>query len=196
MRHGEERVRAFSSAKVAVCGLGGLGSNIAVALARAGVGKLVLIDFDRVDVGNLHRQQYKACQVGMNKTQALQENLKEIAPYVETQIHSVKMTEENIPQLIKDSDVICEAFDSAEAKSTLIDVVMEKFPEKYIVAGSGMSGFGSPNDIKTRKITDRFYLCGDGVSDVGDGIGLVSTRVMLCASHQAHTVLRILSKEI
>ena len=55
-RHGKELHTAFSSATVAVCGLGGLGSNIAIALARAGVGRLILIDFDRVDITNLHRQ--------------------------------------------------------------------------------------------------------------------------------------------
>ena len=59
-RHGADLHEKFSSATVAVCGLGGLGSNIAVSLARAGVGKLILIDFDRVDISNLNRQQYKA----------------------------------------------------------------------------------------------------------------------------------------
>ena len=68
-------------------------------------------------------------------------------------------------------------------------------PEKYLVAASGMAGLGSANSIKTRKLTKNFYLCGDEVSDVSDGIGLVSTRVMLCAAHQAHTVLRILADE-
>lgn len=194
-RHGVERFRAFSSAVVAVCGLGGLGSNISIALARAGIGKLVLIDFDRVDVSNLHRQQYKATQVGMLKTEALYENLSEIAPYAEIEIHSVKMNVENMADLIKDCSVVCEAFDNAEAKAAIADVVTERFPEKYLVSASGMAGFGPSNAIKTRKITDKFYLCGDGVSDVNDGIGLVSSRVMLCAAHQAHTVLRILSRE-
>ena len=59
-RHGVQLQSRFSSATVAICGLGGLGSNIAIALARAGIGKLILIDFDRVDITNLHRQQYKA----------------------------------------------------------------------------------------------------------------------------------------
>ena len=63
-RIGDVLYSRLSKAVVAVCGLGGLGSNIAVSLARAGVGKLILIDFDIVDISNLNRQQYKACQVG------------------------------------------------------------------------------------------------------------------------------------
>ena len=125
----------FSSATVAICGLGGLGSNIAIALARAGIGRLILIDFDRVDITNLHRQQYKASQIGKYKTEALTENLLEIAPYIQT------------------------------------------------------------NTIRTRNITKHFYLCGDGVSAAEDTIGLVAPRVMLCAAHQAQTVLRILAGE-
>lgn len=194
-RHGKERQDIFSSAAVAVCGLGGLGSNIAISLARAGIGSLILIDFDKVDVSNLHRQQYKATQVGKNKTDALSENLREIAPYVELKTHTVRVEEDNAAELLKDADIICEAFDNPKAKAMLVNTVLEKMPDKYLVAASGMAGFGSPNSIKTRKITERFYLCGDGFSDVTAGIGLVSSRVMLCAAHQAHTVLRILAKE-
>ncbi len=193
LRQGKELLAKFSAAAAAVCGLGGLGSNIAISLARAGLKKLILIDFDRVDITNLHRQQYKAAQVGRYKTEALSENLKEIAPYIEIELYTVRMDESNIPELLKDADVICEAFDCAECKAVLTNTVLEKLPDKFLVAASGMAGMGSPNAIKTRKITDHFYLCGDEVSDVDNGIGLVSSRVMLCAAHQAHTVLRILA---
>lgn len=194
-RHGIELHKRFSSVTVAVCGLGGLGANIAVALARAGIGKLVLIDFDRVDVTNLHRQQYKANQVGRYKTDALAENLLEIAPYAEIETVTERITEENFIDFLKDVDVVCEAFDRAESKAMLVNCVLEQLPECYLVAASGMAGISTPNSIKTRKIMKRFYLCGDEVSDVEDSIGLVSTRVMLCAAHQAHTVLRILAGE-
>ena len=194
-RHGIELHKRFSSAVVAVCGLGGLGANIAVALARAGIGKLVLIDFDRVDVTNLHRQQYKANQVGRYKTDALAENLLEIAPYAEIETVTERITEENFIDILKDVDVVCEAFDRAESKAMLVNCVLEQLPECYLVAASGMAGISTPNSIKTRKIMKRFYLCGDEVSDVEDSIGLVATRVMLCAAHQAHTVLRILAGE-
>ena len=194
-RHGKELHRAFASATVAICGLGGLGSNIAIALARAGIGKLILIDFDRVDITNLHRQQYKAAQIGMYKTVALAENLKEIAPYISLEIHTERITEDNVLTLLKDADIICEAFDDAECKAMLTNTVLAEMGDKYLVAASGMAGMGTTNSIKTRRITSRFYLCGDETSEVTGGIGLVAPRVALCAAHQAHTVLRILSKQ-
>ena len=194
-RHGRLLYQRFSAATVAVCGLGGLGSNIAIALARAGIGKLQLIDFDRVDISNLHRQQYKANQIGLYKADALAENLLEIAPYVEIKTMTVKITEENLADLLKDADIVCEAFDNAQAKAMLVNGVLERLPDRYLVAASGMAGMNTPNTIQTRKITKRFYLCGDGVSDAADTIGLVAPRVMLCAAHQAHTVLPILAGE-
>ena len=194
-RHGLDLHKRFSSATVAVCGLGGLGSNIAIALARAGIGKLILIDFDRVDITNLHRQQYKANQIGRYKADALAENLAEIAPYTEVVAVTAEITEENFAALLKGSDIVCEAFDNAEAKAMLVNGVLEQLPNCYLVAASGMAGMDTPNTIRTRKVMGRFYLCGDEKNDVEDTIGLVAPRVMLCAAHQAHTVLRILAGE-
>ena len=194
-RHGEELHKAFSSATVAVCGLGGLGSNIAIHLARAGIGKLILIDFDRVDITNLHRQQYKASQIGMYKTDALTDNFREINPYIEFEAQTERITEDNAVKFLQGADIICEAFDDAECKAILTNTVLSELPDKYLVAASGMAGMGVTNSIKTRRITTRFYLCGDETSEVSDGIGLVAPRVALCAAHQAHTVLRILAKQ-
>ena len=194
-RHGEELHKRFSSATVAVCGLGGLGSNIATALARSGIGKLLLIDFDSVDVTNLHRQQYKANQIGRYKAEALAENLLEMAPYTKIHTVTVKITEENFAELLKEADIVCEAFDHAESKAMLVNGVLEQLPYCYLVAASGMAGMNTPNTIRTRKIMKRFYLCGDEVSEAADNVGLMAPRVMLCAAHQAHTVLRILAGE-
>ena len=195
-RHGKDRQDKFRNACVAVCGLGGLGSNIALSLARAGVGTLILIDFDRVDVSNLHRQQYFADQIGMYKTEALENTLKAVMPYINIKTHTVKINKDNIQELLSDADVICEAFDVAEEKAMLVNEISENLPQKYIVCGSGMAGFDTSNSIKTRRLTKRIYICGDETSDVSDAGSLVSTRVMLCAAHQAHTVLRILSGEL
>ena len=195
-RHGAELQKKISAARVAVCGLGGLGSNIAIALARAGVGHLHLIDFDRVDITNLNRQQYFVRQLGLLKTDALQETLTDIAPYCDITTNSVKITEENFVQLLEKEDIICEAFDCSEAKAMLVNGVLERFPEKYLLSSSGMAGFGSANTIVTRHVFQHFYLCGDGMSDVNDGIGLVSSRVLACAAHEAHMVMRILAGEI
>ena len=192
-KQGEEIVQKLEQATVAVCGLGGLGSNVAINLARAGIKKLILVDFDSVEVTNLQRQQYKANQVGLPKAKALVENLKEITPYVELESYNEKITEANIDKFVKDADVVCEAFDNPEAKSMLVNEVLEKYPQKYLVAASGMAGADSANSITTRKISKRFYLCGDGKSDVTQGLALLAPRVQICAAHQALTIIRILS---
>lgn len=195
VRHGKALHQKFSKAAVAVCGLGGLGSAIAIALTRAGIGKLILIDFDRVDISNLHRQQYKAAQIGKHKTEALCENLKEISPYTELICHTVRLTRENAEEILKDADIICEAFDDPKEKAMLANTVLEKLPKTYLIAASGMAGISSANQIRTRKITKYFYLCGDETNEVKDGLGLFAPRVMLCAAHQAHMALRILAGE-
>lgn len=194
-RHGAELQARLEGSTVAICGLGGLGSNIAVALARAGVGRLILLDFDRVDLSNLNRQQYKAGQLGQYKTEALAENLTEIAPYITLERHSVLVTEDKLTELLGEAEVVCEAFDRPEAKAMLVNGVLEKLPEKYLVAASGMAGLGSPNAIRTRRVSKHFYLCGDGASDVAELGSLFAPQVMLCAAHQAQTVLRILAGE-
>ena len=195
LRQGKGLTECFARGCVAVCGLGGLGSNIAISLARSGVGKLILIDFDCVDVTNLHRQQYRAAQVGLPKTDALRQIIGEIAPYVEVETHAQRVTAQNCEELIGDASIVCEAFDGAQEKAMLANTVLETMPEKYLVAASGMAGLDSANAVQTRRVAKRFYICGDGVSDVADGIGLVAPRVMLCAAHQAHMVLRILAQQ-
>ena len=108
----------------------------------------------------------------------------------------MRVTEENAVQLLSKADVICEAFDQPEAKAMLAHTVLERMPDKYLVAASGMAGLGSANTIRTRKAAKRFYLCGDEVSEAAGGVSLVSSRVMLCAAHQAHMALRILADEL
>lgn len=195
IRHGEDLQNKISAARVAVCGLGGLGSNIAIALARAGVGHLHLIDFDRVDLTNLNRQQYAVGQLGQYKTDALRETLSLVSPYCDVTCDTIQVTEENLPDLLKTEDYICEAFDRAEAKAMLVSGVLEHFPEKYLVAGSGLAGLGSANTIQTRRVSKRFYLCGDGTSDSSVGLGLVASRVLVCAAHEANMILRLIAGE-
>ncbi|MBQ8195995.1 MAG: sulfur carrier protein ThiS adenylyltransferase ThiF [Oscillospiraceae bacterium] len=193
-RHGKTLQERFSAASVAVCGLGGLGSNVAISLARAGIVRLHLIDFDRVDISNLHRQQYGVSQLGMYKTEAMKQILSEINPYCEVVTDTVRLNNENLP-LIADCDIICECFDNAECKAMLVNGASELYPEKYIVAASGMSGLHTGNTIQTKRLGRRLYICGDGTSDVSEDGTLFAPRVMLCAAHQANTVLRIIAGE-
>ena len=194
-RHGAAAQARFAGACVGIAGLGGLGSHIAVHLARLGVGRLILADFDRVDLPNLNRQHYFLPHVGQYKTQALAETLRRIAPYCEILTDTVRVTEENLPALLEKDGIVCEAFDRPEAKAMLVSGVLEHFPDKPLVAASGMAGLGSANTIRTRRAFGRLYLCGDGTSDVSGVLGLVSARVAVCAAHQAHMILRLLAGE-
>ena len=195
-RHTPEVQERLDHARIAVAGLGGLGSHVAAALARIGVGHLHLVDFDVVDITNLNRQQYKASQIGGEKPLALAENLREINPYLGLERHTLRLTPENIPAVLQGADVICAAFDKAEEKAMLVNTVLERLPQATVVAASGMAGLGPGNDIRTEKVGKRLYLCGDGQSDVEEAGSLFAPRVMLCAGHQALAVLRVLAGEL
>lgn len=194
-RHTPQVHKRVKHARIAVAGLGGLGSHIAIMLARTGVGHLHLIDFDVVESSNLNRQAYKVKHLGLPKTRALADEIREANPFVAVTADDVRLTEDNIPELFAEDFIICEALDNPADKAMLVNTVTDAFPDKYVIAASGMAGYGSSNAIITRKITDRFYLCGDGSSAARPGQGLMAPRVMICAGHQANLALRLLLQE-
>ncbi len=193
-RHGKEIHKKISSSSVAIAGLGGLGSNIAISLARCGVGKLLLVDFDRVDISNINRQQYFYEQIGMNKTDALKQTLQRINPYISVDTKCIKVNENNAKEIFEDYKIVCEAFDDAQNKAMLVNALLEK-TDSYIVAASGMAGYSSSNSIQTKKAMERLYLCGDFVTDMKDANGLMAPRVAICANHQANMVIRLICGE-
>jgi len=180
---------------VGIAGLGGLGSVVAIALVRVGVGRLILVDFDVVEPSNLNRQQYFFHQIGMPKVEALRENLSKINPYVNIEIHHEKLDRDNMERIFKEADVVVEAFDRADQKVMLINAISEKMPEKYIVAASGLAGYGDNNEIQTTRFSSRLFIVGDQKTAAGPGVGLMAPRVGIAAHHQASTVLRILLGE-
>ena len=194
-RHSLEKQALLSSAHVAVAGLGGLGSNVAYALARIGVGHLHLIDFDVVDITNLNRQQYFIRHIGMYKTDALKSLLLDINPYLDIRTDCVKVTEENLETLFQNDPIVCEAFDRPEAKAMLVNGILEKFPEKKLISATGMAGYGSSNTITTKRLTKNFYLCGDRVTEPTYGNGLMAPRVAVCAAHEANMITRLILGE-
>lgn len=194
-RHTAEKQKLLSQGKVTIAGLGGLGSNVAYSLARIGVGHLHLIDFDVVDITNLNRQQYFMEHIGMPKTDALKSLLLKINPYLDIRTDCVKVTEDNLKELFKDATIICEAFDNPEAKAMLVNGILEYFPEKKLVSATGMAGYESSNTICTKRMMKNFYLCGDRVSEVTPGHGLMAPRVAICAGHEANMITRLLLGE-
>jgi sulfur carrier protein ThiS adenylyltransferase len=194
-RHTPNVHNKVKKAKVGIAGLGGLGSNIAVMLARIGVGHLRLIDFDIVEPSNLNRQSYYVRHLGLPKALALKEQIEEINPFIKIETHIVRITPENVTELFEDCDVICEAFDRADQKSMLINTALSELPDCKIVSGSGMAGYDSSNLIQTRRRLNRLYLCGDLENEATVGKGLMAPRVQICAGHQANMILRLLVGE-
>lgn len=194
-RHGADIQQKLDRASVGIAGLGGLGSNIAVHLARLGVGRLVLVDFDTVDVTNLNRQHYTMKDIGVPKTLALLEQLEEINPYLQYEPYTERVIPANVTRMFAGCDVVCEAFDRADQKAMLIETLLERLPDTVVVSGSGMAGYGSANAIRTERCFGRLYVCGDGTSDIADGVGLMAPRVAVCAAQQATMVLRLLLGE-
>ena len=176
-------------ASVAIAGAGGLGSNIAVMLARSGVGHLHIVDFDIVDITNLNRQAYTIKHIGSRKVDAIKEILMEINPYMKVTTDCVRVVADNCDEILGGYDIVCEAFDGAESKAMLIDSLLSIDYGPIVISGSGMAGYDSANEIKSRRIMDRLFICGDGCTDVDSGIGLMAPRVAICAGHQANIVI-------
>ena len=186
--------KKLKKTRVCILGLGGLGSNVAVLLTRSGIGYLKLVDFDIVEASNLNRQQYRISHIGLKKTEAMKSIIKEINPFVETDILDIKVDRENIYSTVGDIEIVVEAFDRAETKAMILEELLTN-KNKIVVSASGMAGLGSANEIVTRKIKDNFYLIGDNYSDYEEYLGIMSTRVMICAAHQANVVLRLILGE-
>ena len=176
-------------ASVAIAGAGGLGSNIAVMLARSGVGHLHIVDFDIVDITNLNRQVYTVRHIGSRKVDAIKEILMEINPYMNVTTECMRVVADNCEEIFGGYDIVCEAFDVAESKAMFIDSLLSVEDGPIVISGSGMAGYDSANEIKSRRIMDRLFICGDGCTDVDSGIGLMAPRVSICAGHQANIVI-------
>jgi sulfur carrier protein ThiS adenylyltransferase len=184
-----EKVR---KGRVGIAGLGGLGSQIAFALARVGVGTLVLVDYDVVEPSNLNRQQYFIDQIGMLKVDALRENLQRVNPYVNLSTHNVILDPEKIGPIFADVEIVVEAFDRADMKAMLMNTISELYPDKYVIAASGLAGYEESNTITTTRFSSRIYIVGDQRAAARPGMGLMAPRVGIAAHHQANLVLRIL----
>ena len=191
-RNSPELNAALASGCVGVAGLGGLGSNIALSIARTGVAKLVLADFDVVEPSNLNRQQYFVRHIGMKKTDALKELIAEVNPFVEVVTHDITLDAANVAEIFAPCSVICEAFDNVAGKAMMVNEAGASLRDKKIVGASGMAGHFSSNLIKTVKFARNVYLCGDLQNAAGVGQGLMAARVAICANHQANLAIRLL----
>lgn len=184
---------ALRRSTAGIAGAGGLGSNVAVSLARAGVGRLVIADHDSVEPSNLNRQQYFVDQVGRPKVEALRENLLRVNPFSVYEMHHVRITRANAAKIFGAVDVLVEALDRAEEKEMLIEACLARFPARPIVAASGLAGFGRNRKLHTRRM-GNLYVCGDEESQSPEGISPMAPRVALVAAMQANLVVELLVK--
>lgn len=186
----------LKNAIIGIAGLGGLGSNVAVALTRLGAGKLIIADFDVVEQGNLTRQHYFIDQIGQPKVTATVENLSRINPNTEVETHKVRLTPQNITQVFAEADVVAECFDLAEQKQMLVETVLTRMKKVIVVSVSGLAGYGNSNAIKTRRISKRHILVGDGATAARPGTRLTASRVGIAAYHQANAIAEVIINEM
>lgn len=183
----------LSSKTVGIAGVGGLGSNCAAALVRCGIGKLVVVDFDFVEESNLNRQFYFRDQIGQPKVEALQQNLLRIEPGLILISHCTRLDSQNIPDIFSEVDVLVEAFDLADQKEMLIETALSHWPERPLVIGSGMAGFGKFSSLTIKKYGE-LHICGDEKEEIGPDNPPLAPRVGIVSHMQADVVLQILLK--
>lgn len=176
-----------------IAGAGGLGSNCAAALVRVGIGRLVICDFDVVEESNLNRQFYFRDQLGLAKVDALKINLLRINPQLVIEKHRLMLTPENIPELFNGVDVLFEAFDKADQKVMIIESALSAWPERPLIVGSGMAGYGNSNALRMRK-TGNMYICGDEISEIAPDHPPLAPRVGIVANMMADTGIELLLK--
>jgi sulfur carrier protein ThiS adenylyltransferase len=191
-RHGPGVHEKVKGSTIGIAGCGGLGSNVAIALARSGVGKLILVDFDVVEPSNLNRQQYFVDQIGQKKVEALAQNLTRMNPYVKLELHPVQLTKANVAQVFGTCTAVAECFDNPAAKAELTFAMRRDLPATPLVAVSGIAGYGPASAITSRRVLGNHFLVGDGVSAAMPGSGLLAPRVAVAAGHQANLILRLI----
>jgi sulfur carrier protein ThiS adenylyltransferase len=191
-RHSPEFQQRFKQATVGIMGLGGLGSAVALCLVKIGIGRLVISDYDVVVLSNIHRQHYFIDQIGLKKTVALKKTLVRVNPFVAIKTLDVKLSEQSIPKLFSNVDVLVECFDNPAMKAAALRSALQHLPDTGYVGASGMAGYGSGNTIVSRRIRPGVYIVGDNESDVEDHGSLFASRVGIAAHHQANQVIRLL----
>jgi len=193
-KHDPEILPILRASVVGIAGAGGLGSNAALALARAGIGKLIIADSDRIEISNLNRQQYAWSQIGKGKVEALVANLKRANPFSKyVGIHR-RITKANAARIFAEADLLIEAFDRADEKQMLIETWIAHFPDRPIIAASGLSGFGENRKLRQRRV-GGLYICGDEASEPRPGLSPMAPRVGVVANMQANLAVELLVKK-
>lgn len=185
----------LTQAVVGIAGVGGLGSTVAAALARTGIGRLILVDFDKVEESNLNRQHYFIEQVGQPKARAMAENLRCINPAIQVDAFVQRLDSNGICERFAGTHVVAECFDRADQKRMIVETVLARMTQP-IVSASGLAGYGASNRIGSERLNSRWIMVGDRESDVNQGLPLTAGRVWIAAAHQANAIVALLVDEV
>lgn len=189
----ERERKILESATVGIAGAGGLGSNCAMHLVRAGLKRFVVADFDVVSESNLNRQFFFRDQLGVKKVEALAANLRRIEPDLDLTLHDMRLAPENAASTFANCQIVVEALDSADAKAMFLKALLPT--SKTVVSASGIAGWGRSLRIGQRRVGRNLVLIGDTESDIRSGLAPVSPRVGIAAAMQANAVVALLLGE-
>ena len=196
---GEAGQQKLQNAKVLVVGCGGLGSPIAVFLASSGVGNIHLVDFDTVDITNLHRQVFYSLEdIGKPKAAVLSEFIKKRAPFTEVNFTNNPITKDNVFELISDVDIIVDGTDSLPTKYLLNDACVIK--DKSLVYGSlyKFDGYVSVFNMKQKdgsyssNLRDAFPKMATDIPNCSS-TGTLNSIVGMIATQQVNEVLKLIT---
>jgi sulfur carrier protein ThiS adenylyltransferase len=178
--------------KIGIAGAGGVGSNIAVCLARSGFKDFSIIDFDVVEMKNLNRQHYFLADISQPKVEAIAKKLKEINPDLSLKMEKTHLNDGNIMDYFQDRDVIFEAFDNVKSKKLLLEAFGNS--GKLLVFGNGLAGISNQREIKIKEIKKNVFIVGDGVTCAGNENPPLAPRVIACAALMASVALERILK--
>lgn len=172
--------------KVGIAGVGGIGSNVAVHLIRAGCTCLKFVDFDRVEISNLNRQFYFVDQIGRYKVDMLKENLLRIEPNAAIETARLRLTPENMLKTFKDCQLLVEGFDEQQSKKVLVETFADQ--DIPIISASGIAG----SDIDTIRVHQlgNCTIIGDFRTDFRSG-KLYGPKIAVIAAMMADCVLKM-----
>lgn len=193
-RNAPNSLNLLKNAKVGIAGAGGIGSNLALNLARVGVGNLHIVDFDIIELVNLNRQNFYLNDVGKLKVEALKKYILSINPFINVVCESVKITQENAKEIFKEDGIVCEAFDDENAKSMLVNEILSNYDDKFVVASCGMAGHTIRDEFGVRNFGKRLFVCGDFSDDDINEYGVMSPKVCMCAALCANVVVNLILK--
>lgn len=182
-----EQLKRLAQAKVGIAGAGGLGSNAAMLLARCGVEKLLLVDYDVVEASNLNRQHYLPEHLGKNKVEALAESLERLNPHIKPELLNIRLDKQNLPAILQRCPYWVEALDTALAKSMFVKEALRA--GRMTVSASGLCGFGGAPMQKKRM--DNLLVVGDYKTGL-DCAPPLAPRVMQAAALLADGILEMI----